>query len=571
MFRKILLLTSLSFAALTSYGQVVTECPQNVGFENNTFSNWECYSGDISQTRATDPSLVRPAFITVMPSGPAGGRHTLIKKGSGQDSYGKFSTDAPNGSAYVVQLGNNINGRGAERLSYTINVPSDVETYSIIFNYAVVFENPFNHDEDEQPAFTAKVIDVTANSSTSCGSFQFVAPGLNGGIPGFAVSQLSGGNNSNVLYKPWSPVLVNLTDYRGHVIRLEFTTNDCSRGGHFGYSYIDFNENCSIPITGNVTCPGAENITLRTLSGFFQYSWYNTETRELLGTADSLIISPAPPVGTKISVELVPYAGLGCTLTLYTSIVSMDMHIKTPLTNCVTHGVDLTDISIKVGNSSDLTYNYWKDPQAKIRIPDPKKITVSGRYYVKGTASSGCFMILPVDVVITDVPAIVVSPPPPVNYPHTVDITKTFVHDPSLTYSYWVKPDTSIRLKDPLFIRRSGTFYIKGSGLGGCECFAAVNVEVTIVDMEIPNAFTPNGDGINDVFTILIPSKINIKSFRIRNRWGETVFVTSDITHYWDGFKENTRMPVGVYYWVMEGDDNAQKKFLKSGYVTVIR
>jgi len=566
MFKKILLLTFLYGTTLTGYSQVVTECPQNIGFENSLFTNWECYTGVVGGS--TNPQLTT-GEVSVTSSAATSNRHDLIKKSSRVDQYGGFSLNAPNGSDYVVKIGNDEGGAQAESISYTLNVPSNVEAYSIIFNYAVVFESP-NHNQNEQPRFTAKVIDVTTNSSTSCGSFDFVAPRTGGGLPGFAESPFRRRATDPVLYKPWSPVLVNLSDYIGHTIRLEFTTNDCTFQRHFGYAYIDFNENCSIPITGNVTCPDVTSITLRALPGFSGYRWFN-ENSNLLGTADSLVLSPAPPEGTKIGVELVPYDGLGCTQTLYTVIESMHMFIKDPLPNCSTIGVDITDISLKVGNSSDLTYTYWKDDKAKQVLSNPKHISLGGFYFVKGLSSSGCFMIQRVKVTITDLPPIAVTQPAPVNYPNTVDITKTFDHNPDLTYSYWVTPDTSVRVRTPKQIRFSGTFYIKGSGLGGCECFAPVTVDVIIPDMIIPNTFTPNGDGINDVFTILAPSKVKIKVFRIYSRWGETVFITSDITNFWTGFKENTMMPVGVYYWVMEGDDNVQKKFLRSGYVTVIR
>ena len=143
-------------------------------------------------------------------------------------------------------------------------------------------------------------IDEATNTTTSCGSFEFIAPGSGGSLPGFEISDIRGSRGDPVFYKPWAPVLVNLTDYRGQTIRLEFTTNDCSRGGHFGYAYIDFNENCSIPITGNVTCPGAKSITLKTLPGFSKYYWFNDTTGDFLGSADSVVLSPVPPVGTRI-------------------------------------------------------------------------------------------------------------------------------------------------------------------------------------------------------------------------------------------------------------------------------
>jgi gliding motility-associated-like protein len=567
--RKILVLPLLLGTVLCGFGQVVTECPQNIGFENGDFKNWVCSVGEISGTGQMFPGAVRPAVISMFTSGAANpANQQLLKSGQGLvDPYGKFPLDAPNGSNYIVRLGNNSTGRGAESISYTLTVPTNVDNYSIIFNYAVVIENP-PHEVDEQPKFTARILDVASNSTTSCGSFTFTAPGSGATLPGFELSALRGSRGDPVFYKPWAPVLVNLTDYRGKTIRLEFTTNDCSRGGHFGYAYIDFNENCSIPITGNITCQQSASITLRTLPGFLSYNWYNVQTGVSYGTEDSIVLSPLPPVGTKIGVELVPYAELGCTQTLYTIINDMSLAINDPPPDCTS--VDITPTSITVGNSSDLTYTYWRNSNATVPIPDPKHITVGGTYYIKAVSSSGCSLVKEVHVNIIPPPDLIITPPAGVTYPGTVDITATFTHDPGITYSYWTTSDATVRLPTPTKIGKKGTYYIKAINSTGCISVKPVTVEILIDDIVIPNTFTPNGDGVNDVLTVLINSKINIKFFRIYNRWGTLVYETPDISNYWAGFKENAMVPVGTYYWVIQGDENS-KIYRRSGYVTVIR
>ncbi len=562
MFKKLLFLGVLYLSASHCLGQIVTECPQNIGFENGTLANWECYTGFISDTRRTVMNAIRPAVIALSPSKPIPGRHTVIPKGS-MDGYGGFSLDAPNGSDYVIRLGNAVNGRGAESISYTLQVPSNVDAYSVIFNYAVVLENP-NHEYDEQPKFTAKVIDLNTNTTTSCGSFEFTAPGSGGGIPGFQKSLQA----DSVLYKPWSPVMVNLSEYLGHTIRLEFTTNDCSRGGHFGYAYIDFNENCSIPIIGNVTCPDVGGITLKTITGLAGYNWFNAQTLESLGTSQFLSLSPVPPVGTKIGVELSPFPGLGCTQTLYTTITNMFMNIANPEEKCIS--VDITATSLTVGNSSDLTYTYWKDKNATVVLDNPKHVTIDGTYYIKGTSSSGCTLVLPVTVVIKKITSIKVLEPPVVSYPTTVDLTQSYISEPGFTYTYWTDPEATKSLKNPSKIRFSGVFYIKASTDEGCSTIEPITVTVILPDLSIPNTFTPNGDGINDVFTIMVSNKIQIKNFKVFNRWGDLMYQTADITQYWDGLKGDSKVPVGVYYWVLEGDEE-MKFFKKSGWVTVIR
>ncbi len=355
---------------------------------------------------------------------------------------------------------------------------------------------------------------------------------------------------------------------RGKTIRLEFTTNDCSLGGHFGYAYIDFDENCSIPVTGNITCPGIQSITLKTLSGFFGYRWFNAETSELLGTADSVVLSPVPPIGTRIGIELIPYPGLGCQQILYTTIGGMSMNIIDPPPDCFS--VDLTDFSLKAGNSSDISYTYWTDPQATIRLSNPSQVTVSGTYYIRGRSSSGCFLVRPVRVTITEVPPIIQTRTLQAVHPATVDITTAFIRNEEITYTFWTNSTGTIPLLNPTQVGRKGTYYIKSTTPETCVSITPISVDIIIPDYVIPNMFTPNGDGVNDELTVLINANVDVKQFKIFNRWGDVVYLTTDIDKYWSGFRESSEVPVGVYYWVIDGILES-KRYLRSGYVTLIR
>jgi gliding motility-associated-like protein len=70
--------------------------------------------------------------------------------------------------------------------------------------------------------------------------------------------------------------------------------------------------------------------------------------------------------------------------------------------------------------------------------------------------------------------------------------------------------------------------------------------------IHMPNAFTPNGDGINDVFTFGI-TDIRKIHFEVYNRWGEVVFSTDRLNHGWNGKIQNTgeTLPAGTYSYVL--------------------
>lgn len=279
-------------------------CPSNLDFETGTFLGWEGRTG-----QATN-SLPLPN-IGIVP-----GRHTIISRAVsiGQtDPYGGFPIVSPNGSDFSIQLGNAGTGNQAESISYTYTIPSTLTVFSMLFHYAVVLQNP-NHGSHEQPRFRAKITDVLTNQPIVCVDFDFISGNSTGG---FFPSPIS----PTVLYKDWTPISINLNEYIGRTIRLEFITSDCTLGGHFGYAYVDVNTNCNGAIEGNYLCAGAEESNLIAPYGFQSYQWFSDNTfTQLLATTQILNLNPPPSVGTIFPVIVGPFPGFGCTDTLYATI-----------------------------------------------------------------------------------------------------------------------------------------------------------------------------------------------------------------------------------------------------------
>ncbi|MBL0133365.1 MAG: gliding motility-associated C-terminal domain-containing protein [Chitinophagaceae bacterium] len=92
-----------------------------------------------------------------------------------------------------------------------------------------------------------------------------------------------------------------------------------------------------------------------------------------------------------------------------------------------------------------------------------------------------------------------------------------------------------------------------------------------ITQLDIPNAFSPNGDGINDLFHIRVTGYFKLDGYKLFNRWGQLIFETKDITRDWDGRYNGNPLPVGSYYWVIEGIDVKGEKLRRTGSVTLLR
>ncbi|MBX3238616.1 MAG: gliding motility-associated C-terminal domain-containing protein [Chitinophagaceae bacterium] len=118
------------------------------------------------------------------------------------------------------------------------------------------------------------------------------------------------------------------------------------------------------------------------------------------------------------------------------------------------------------------------------------------------------------------------------------------------------------------------TFSVVGVSEEGCRDTASTTISVDVPisegDTFIPNAFTPNGDGKNDIFKVY-GSAIREVDIRIYNQWGNFIFETKDNTLGWDGTQKGRPQPVGVYLYVIKIRLNNEDSFIKKGSVSLIR
>lgn len=98
-----------------------------------------------------------------------------------------------------------------------------------------------------------------------------------------------------------------------------------------------------------------------------------------------------------------------------------------------------------------------------------------------------------------------------------------------------------------------------------------INYEDCNKPIWIPNSFTPNGDGLNDIFKIETLTEIEDYTMLIFNRWGQQIFESKDINQGWDGKYKNKIVPLGVYTYRIEVTEKASgENRVYSGKVTVV-
>ncbi|MES2701544.1 MAG: choice-of-anchor L domain-containing protein [Bacteroidota bacterium] len=143
-------------------------------------------------------------------------------------------------------------------------------------------------------------------------------------------------------------------------------------------------------------------------------------------------------------------------------------------------------------------------------------------------------------------------------------------------YYTWTPNDGSLtdaNINNPVATPTQKTTYIVyGIDIEGCRDTAYVTIDIDYKTHDlIPSAFTPNGDGLNDVFRPVGMLYQRLVDFKVYNRWGQQVFSSANIKNGWDGTFNGAAQEQGVYHYsIIISHPDGKETFYK-GDVTLIR
>ncbi|MBX9448185.1 MAG: choice-of-anchor L domain-containing protein [Taibaiella sp.] len=126
---------------------------------------------------------------------------------------------------------------------------------------------------------------------------------------------------------------------------------------------------------------------------------------------------------------------------------------------------------------------------------------------------------------------------------------------------------------DVILPRSQNMFYGIGYDENGCPGKAHLEVMAEpCCDFVMPNAFSPNGDGLNDKFGILTYGNPEDFKLEIYNRWGQRVFVSFKADDQWDGnFDDGKPADMGPYFYTVQGSCYDGSNFFQKGDLTLVR
>lgn len=158
----------------------------------------------------------------------------------------------------------------------------------------------------------------------------------------------------------------------------------------------------------------------------------------------------------------------------------------------------------------------------------------------------------------------------------TASVTEAVIHD-----EWQLSRDPEFQNTEFRFTEREveytfeeeGTYYMRYVGSnadGSCDVYSDVyTIGIGASDLRIPNAFSPNDDGVNDVWKVAYRSLLDFKCW-IFDRYGNQIFYFTDPSKGWDGKYKGKTVKPGVYYYVIEAKGSDGTKYKKSGDINIV-
>ena len=240
--------------------------------------------------------------------------------------------------------------------------------------------------------------------------------------------------------------------------------------------------------------------------------------------------------------------------------------------DCISNDVSFSDSSfITTGKAKSWSWNFGDGQNSSLENPSHTYSGV-GTYTVQLITSDslGCADTTYSAIVVSSIASIDAGADATILKGETIQLNGTgggvYSWSPSSSLSCTNCPNP---IANPTV---TTTYYIKVSNSNGCIYNDSVKIVVNLCgEMFIPNVFSPNGDGKNDLFTILA-SCVSDYKLAIYNRWGEQIFQATSPNNYWDGnITSGGGVPDGIYYYILKISDVKGENSIKNGTVTLVR
>lgn len=196
-------------------------------------------------------------------------------------------------------------------------------------------------------------------------------------------------------------------------------------------------------------------------------------------------------------------------------------------------------------------------------------------YTVTGIDENGCINTDQITVTVNYLPPVTATATPPIIDSYQGETSQlNATEDEDYTYSW--SPSESLsnpNISNPVASPQDTTTYVVMiTDQYGCVNYDTVTVyaigEITI---DLPNAFSPNGDGINDFYFPIVQGSGELLNYTIFNRWGEIVYQGVDGSQGWDGKQNDKESDIGSYTIIVNGVTSLGEARYEQGYFILVK
>lgn len=524
----------------TPNGPSVSDLPSGVTSVTVTDANGCTATSSVTITGSPTVS------ITAMPSINPGctlsnGQITAVATG---DPTGYSYQWSPNAGGQTTAL---VTGLGIGTYTVTVtglsNGCSDVATVNLVNNSAL------------------SIVGFNSNDP-SCGLGDGDATVLTSGAVGTLTFNWTGGQTTNpATGLPAGTYFVTVTD----------PATGCSDISSVTLVQPTLTANINLADIMNPTCNldnGQMTVTAAGTPGPFTYLWSDGQTTAM---ATGLV----PNTAYTVTVTYQGCTAIAGPVTLSNDTLEIIIDNKDDI-NCNGDSSSYVDVELLAGNPANVTY-LWSNGAT---TQDISNLT-AGTYTV--TATSGtCVATQSINVVnVTLTGQAWINAPgqreASIQVNTVADINAGINTNFANPVYSWTEQDTSIvDVTDPTIPATTITGVTGGDTWLYFEATAGVctfrdSVRVTVESyLGMPTAFTPNGDGVNDVFQpagLMMSSKV--LQFTIYNRWGQVVY-NDNVNHSWDGTYQGVPQPQDAYIYVFEYvPDNGEPVFIRGEFMLI--
>ncbi len=281
------------------------------------------------------------------------------------------------------------------------------------------------------------------------------------------------------------------------------------------------------------------------------------------------IANPVTSPDSSVTFYLTTFNQFGCD-----NIDSMFLEVQHPIVATLANPPEVCIYDTVQLEVTDGKYFHWSPPDglSDTSIANPLAYPLQTTYYTVAV-SNDCFAdTFDVELVVHPLPEVYAGRDTTI---YRDESTRLLAVSNGMIFN-WLPSDylDVANVLDPLCTPfNTVTYVLEATSEHGCKNYDTVTVKVEVKNLLlVPNAFTPNQDGLNDVFRIIKTLNIErVLDIFVFNRWGQKVYEAHDKTAFWDGTFNGQPQDLGVYVYVIRAVTWDGDEITETGNVTLLR